>query len=301
MTIKFKIGIFLGISILAAACRPEETGSKAAGVIDGRTVIVRAMTGGRLTEWMSAPGKEVRKGDVLGRVDPAKLDAGLEDLALAERSLALAEERIQSRIPPLQAKVDYWKRQSERLERLKKDQAIAGGELEKARLELLGAETALSDLRKSLSAQAIEKDKIANKRRVLDIARDDLILRSPVDGVVLETHVVAGETLPPGGAAAEILDTAGLWVDVFVEEKELSRLRLADRVAVLIDGQEGREWPGAIIQFGSTAEFSPKFTLSEKERGALLYLVRIRIDPDLKAFKVGMPVTVVLRRPDLKK
>ena len=294
--------VILLMAVLAAGCgREAPTAITAAGVVDGTLVTVRAIAGGRLVEWSPRPGRDVRKNEVLGRLDPSRIENGLEELALAEREIALAEERARGQMPAFQAKVDYLKKQAERLERLKKDQAVAGEEIEKIRLELLGAETALADLRKSLSAQAIEKDKIANKRRALDIARDDLTLRSPVDGVVLETHVVAGETLFPGARAAEILDTAGLWVDVFVEEKELSRLRLADRVAVLVDGQEGREWPGAIIQFGSTAEFSPKFTLSEKERGALLYLVRIRIDPDLKTFKVGMPVTILLRRPDLKK
>jgi HlyD family secretion protein len=300
MTFHYKIGMVLGIGLLAAACRSEETGLKAAGVIDGQTVTVRAMTGGRLTEWTASSGKEIRKGDVLGRIDSARLDIGLEELALAERALVLAEDRIQSQIPPFQAKVDYWKRQAERLERLKKDQAIAGGELENARLELLGAETALADLRKSLSAQAIERDKIANKRRAFDIARDDLILRSPVDGVVLSKSVTAGEILSPGAPAAEILDTSSLWVDVFVEEKDLSRLRLADRVAVLIDGQEGREWPGTIVQFGSTAEFSSKYTVSEKERSSLLFKVRIGIDVDHKTFKLGMPVTVVFGRATVK-
>jgi multidrug resistance efflux pump len=291
----------LSLIVLAAGCgRETQTAITAAGVVDGTVVIVRAIAGGRLVEWSARPGHEVRKNEVLGRLDPSRIENGLEELALSEREIALAEDRDRARMPTLQAKVEYLKKQADRLERLKKDQAAAGDEIEKIRLELLGAETALADLRKSLSAQAIEKDKIANKRRAFDIARDDLFLRAPIDGLVTETHVTAGEILPPGAPAAELLDTSRLWVDVFVEEKELSRLRLADRVAVLIDGREGREWPGTIVQFGSTAEFSSKYTVSEKERSALLFKVRIGLDADPKTFKLGMPVTVVFRRAPVK-
>lgn len=301
MILNVKIGLVFGIGLLAAACRPGETGLKAAGVIDGQIAVVRALSGGRLTEWTAVSGKEVHKDEILGRIDPAKLDTGLEELGLAERAIGLTEERIRSQIPPLQAKVDYWKRQGERLERLRKDQAVAGGELEKARLELLGAETALDDLRKTLSAQAIERDKISNRRRALEMAQDDLVLRSPVDGVILNVNVTAGEILPPGAQAAEILDASSLRVDVFVEEKELSRLRLGDRAAIHIDGLGGTDRTGTIIQFGSKAEFSPQFTLSEKERGGLLFLVRIGIDPDPKIYKMGTPVTVAFGEPPLHK
>jgi HlyD family secretion protein len=285
------------MGILGAACgREAATSIVVAGVVDGTVVTIRAMAGGRLVEWTPAPGQMVRKNEVLGKFDPSRIENGLEELALSEREIAIVEERARGQMPALEAKVGYLKKQIERLDRLKADRAVAGEEIEKARVELLGAEAALSDLQKSLAAQAIQKDKVANKRRALELAKEDLILKSPVDGVLLESHATAGETLPPGSPAAEILDTSSLRVEAYVEQAELSRLSLNGRASVRIDGQEGKEWSGTIIQFGSTAEFSPKFTLTEKERRALLYKVRIRIDSDPVIFKLGMPVTVVLAR-----
>jgi HlyD family secretion protein len=285
------------MGILSAACgREAATAIVVAGVVDGTVVTIRAMAGGRLVEWTPAPGQMVRKNEVLGKFDPSRIENGLEELALSEREIASVEDRARGQMPALEAKVGHLKKQIERLDRLKVDRAVAGEEIEKARVELLGAEAALSDLQKSLAAQAIQKDKLANRRRALELAKEDLILRSPVDGVLMESHATAGETLPPGSPAAEILDTSSLRVEAYVEQAELSRLSLNGRATVRIDGQEGKEWSGTIIQFGSTAEFSPKFTLTEKERRALLYKVRIRIDSDPAIFKLGMPVTVVLAR-----
>jgi len=289
--------MLLFIAWLAGGCgRPAPDALAAAGVVDGTVSYVRPVGGGRLVEWSGFRGKEVLKDEILGRLDPSRIDNGLEELALAEREAGLAEARARGQMPALQTKVDYLKKRIERLDRLKAEQAAAGDEIEKARVELAAAEAGLADLRDSLSAQAIQKDKLANKRRALELAKDDLILRSPAAGIILETRAAAGEVLAPGTPAAEILDTASLSVDVYIEEKELSRLRLGDKAVIRVDGREDREWNGTVVRFGATAEFSPRFTLGEKERQALLYKVTVGLEPDPSVFKLGMPVTVVFAR-----
>jgi HlyD family secretion protein len=114
--------------------------------------------------------------------------------------------------------------------------------------------------------------------------------------VVLETFISQGETVFPGAALADILDLNSLFVDVFIEENEMATLRLNDRAKIVMDGLAGRSFSGYISYFGKKAEFSPKYIVSEKERQALLYQVKVRIDRDLDLFKVGMPVTVVFGR-----
>jgi len=292
-----KAALSLALGIMTIGCgREAPTAVAAAGIVDGTVLNVRTVSGGRLVEWNARPGAEVRKEQVLGRMDPVRIENALNELALAEREITLAEARSRGQMPALRVKAEYVKRQIERLDRLKADQAAAGEEVEKAKVELAAAEAALADLRDSLSSQAIQKDKLAAKRRALDLEKDDLILKSPADGIILESHVSAGEFVPPGVTAAEILDTSDLRVDVYIEEAELSRLRLGDQAAVRVDGQEGREWSGTIVRFGSTAEFSPRYTLSEKERRAVLYKVTLRLEHDPAVFKLGMPVTVLFRR-----
>jgi len=92
---------------------------------------------------------------------------------------------------------------------------------------------------------------------------------------------------------ADILDLSSLYIDVFVEEKELGALKLNQRAKIIVDGLEDRPFSGFIAVFGRKAEFSPKYIVAEKERQALLYQIKVRIDRDLDVFKIGMPVTVV--------
>jgi len=153
-------------------------------------------------------------------------------------------------------------------------------------------EASLFDSRQSLRALSIRWESIQNKKEQLNLILEDYRIVSPVAGVVLEKFVSQGETLFPGNPVADILDRSSLFVETFLEETELSHLRLGQKVDILVDGMEGRTFSGTIIQFGQKAEFSPKYIISEKERRSLLYRIKVRLDQDLEIFKLGMPVTV---------
>jgi HlyD family secretion protein len=95
--------------------------------------------------------------------------------------------------------------------------------------------------------------------------------------------------------AAEILDENSLYLEAFVEEVEMSRLRIGGTAAIAIDGLPTQQFTGKIIQFGRKAEFSPKYVLSEKERQSMLFKIKIAVNTeDRPVFKLGMPVTIKL-------
>ena len=86
-------------------------------------------------------------------------------------------------------------------------------------------------------------------------------------------------------------------IETFLEEQEIGRLSLGQKVDILIDGMEGQIFSGTISSFGRKAEFSPKYIISEKERRSLLYRVKISIDVSgsKPVFKLGMPVTILIK------
>jgi len=89
-----------------------------------------------------------------------------------------------------------------------------------------------------------------------------------------------------------VLDIESLFIETFLEEKEISGLELGQEVIILLDG-EADEFSGEIMSFGREPEFSPKYIISEKERKSLLFKVKIKIKKNLEKFKLGMPVTVI--------
>jgi HlyD family secretion protein len=284
--------VLMCLAVLAASCAKPEKAIKAPGAVDGQVITVKTMAGGTLVTWTAGEGAAVAKGELLGEIDPAKLLNSLQDVDIKGLEVVNQEARLKKKIEDVRANADYLRKQVGRMERLTRDKAIAGDQLEKTQLQLKDAETSLFDLEKSLAALSLQKDELANKRASLELALKDLRVVSPVRGIILETFVSQGEMLLPGTALADVLDLASLYVEVFLEEQEVTSLKLNDKVELQVDGMPGKTFSGTISFFGRKAEFSPKYILAEKERKALLYEVRVRLDQDLDVFKVGMPVTV---------
>ncbi len=288
-----KTALLLLLAAFFFSCRNNDREIRAPGVVDGDIVSVKALASGTLDRLLVREGQAVKRGELIAEINRDKVLNAMEELDLGARETANSEARTRERRPLLSANLDYWRQQAQRFERLKQSQSVSGDQLEKARLQLKEAQTSLAELDRTLESLLIQQERIANKRRALQLAERDLLPRAPVSGIVLETFVSQGESVFPGAALADILDESSLYVEVFIEEREISALRLGQRARIIVDGMAGRDLSGRISVFGRKAEFSPKYIVSEKERQALLYQVKVGIERDHGAFKVGMPVTVI--------
>jgi HlyD family secretion protein len=279
--------------IIFAACT-SKTSERivSAGVVDGDVITVKAAASGKVETLNITEGGSVSQDDLLAAIDTDKIENQLQGLSIQEQEIGVNRKKLDRRIQLLESNLGYWKDQVERFERLQEKESISGDQLEQARLKREEMEASLFDARQSLRALSIQWENIQNRKEQLNLIREDHLIVSPVTGIVLEKFVSQGETLFPGAPVADILDRSSLFVETFLEETELSRLQLGQKVAILVDGMEGRSFSGTIIQFGQKAEFSPKYIISEKERRSLLYRVKVKLDRDLEVFKLGMPVTV---------
>jgi HlyD family secretion protein len=284
--------ILLCLVLAFLSCAKPRPGILAPGTVDGDVYTIKTPAGGTLVAWTAAEGAPVSKGALLGEVDPSKVRNSLDGLEISGNEISNQEGQLRKQIEDARANAAYLRKQVDRLTRLRQDKAVAGDELDKAQLKLTDAETRLYDLERSLHGLTLQRDQLANKRRALDLTLKDLRIVSPVNGTVLETFVSQGEMLLPGTPLADVLDLDSLYVETFLEEQEVAGLRLGDKAEVRVEGLPGRTFEGSVFYFGRKAEFSPKYILTEKERAALLYEVKVGLSGDRSVFKVGMPVTV---------
>jgi HlyD family secretion protein len=85
-----------------------------------------------------------------------------------------------------------------------------------------------------------------------------------------------------------------LWVRAWVDEVNLSRLKMGDKVKVYSDSYPDAPFAGTVGFISTVAEFTPKTVQTESLRTSLVYEVRLTVeDPDGK-LRLGMPVTVQL-------
>lgn len=283
------------LTALYGSCRKEETTLiQAAGVVDGEVITVKSPINGKISELKINQGQKVDKEEIIAALDSSKILNQIEGLEIKEKEVEVNRKKLNRRISLLQKNEAYWKEQVERLQRLREKQSISQDELEKSQLKLEEVETNLFESRQALSALNIQQQNLHNQKEQLRLILEDYIILSPVSGPVLEKFASEGEAVFPGTPLADILDKESLFIETFLEEKELGRLRLGQEASIFIDGLEGRSFTGKVFYFGKEAEFSPKYILSEKERKALLYQVKIKITSETEVFKLGMPVTVHL-------
>jgi HlyD family secretion protein len=268
---------------------------KAPGIVDGEIITVKAAVPGTLQGKMIEEGEKVNKDQVLAQVDAEKIENQLKELEISSREININREKFSKKLKFLGSNIQYLRKQVQRFQRLKKKKSIPGEQLETMELKLLEAETSQFDLKKSLEALTVQKEKIENKREYLQLLLDDHTLKSPVNGVVVEKFVSTGENVFPGTAIADILDTSSLYVEIFIEEKEMAALTLNQEAVIHLDGID-KELTGIVSYFGKKAEFSPKYIISEKERQSLLYRVKIKVEDASGILKLGMPVTIVLEK-----
>jgi HlyD family secretion protein len=102
--------------------------------------------------------------------------------------------------------------------------------------------------------------------------------------------------LAPGALLYVLTDIAHPWLNVYVDEPSLSRVRLGDAVRVRVDGRT-EEFPGKVTFVSEVAEFTPKNVQTPEERAKLVFRVKVGLDNPEGIFKPGMPADAYFGAP----
>jgi HlyD family secretion protein len=164
--------------------------------------------------------------------------------------------------------------------------AAAGRWQEAAEQLKLVQEGARQEVREQARAQ-MEQAKAA-----LELAQTRLSyarLTSPLTGVVLAKSIEPGEYVAPGTPIVTIGEISKPWLRAYVDERDLGRVKLGQKVRVTTDTYPGRPYEGRLSFIASQAEFTPKNVQTEKERVKLVYRVKIDVPNPKLELKPGMP------------
>ena len=211
---------------------------------------------GRVEELRVDLGSIVHKGDILARLTPTDFDLRLRQ---AEAALQQARARLgldptgetdtvdvnqTSLVRQARASMTEAQRQRERVATFVQRGISAKADLEAAdaALEIAAGkhQDALEEVRNRQAILAQRQSELALARQQLD----DTTLRSPIDGVVRERLVFAGEYRSAGTPVATVVRQHPLRLQLAVPERASSALRVGQRVRVSVEGDsevhEGR-------------------------------------------------------------
>lgn len=109
-------------------------------------------------------------------------------------------------------------------------------------------------------------------------------LRAPFDGVIARNNLTAGEQ-PPQGIALLLMDTSGYLLDLPIDETDVVRVSVGQRVEISVDALPDAQVSGVVTRLAYTPV----------RIGQLVtYNVRIALDPTEAALRVGMSVTATI-------
>ncbi len=119
-------------------------------------------------------------------------------------------------------------------------------------------------------------------------------LFAPMDGIILVRSAEPGEYVNPSTPVVTLADLERPWLRAFINELDLGRVRIGDKVLVTTDTYPGRTYPGTLSFVGSQAEFTPKSVQTFEERVKLMYRIKVDLTNPQGELKAGMPADAVI-------
>ena len=172
------------------------------------------------------------------------------------------------------------------------EEALSG--LAQATAQVAAAQAQVSGLKAGASKEQIAalEARVAQAqagRDALIIQRDMMLVKSPMNGTVVNVAVHPGEVATPGSALITVADISDVILTVYVPETSIGQLQMGQPVQVSVDSFPDRVFEGRVSYISDQAEFTPRNVATQEERVNLVFSVEIRIVNEDGALKPGMP------------
>jgi HlyD family secretion protein len=213
-----------------------------------------------------------------------------EEIAQAEAALEIA-----------QADGDRIRLEFQRQKKLYEREVISTREFDQAKTGFEASEARIREAKEFsiLVRKGPRQEKIDQARANLDQAKQALglaqtrfqyaTLLSPITGMVLSENVEPGEYVSPGTSIISMGDVSQLYLRAYINETDLGRVKVGQKVRVTTDTFPGKPYEGKISFIAPQSEFTPKNIQTQKERVKLVYRIKVEIPNPNMELKPGMP------------
>jgi HlyD family secretion protein len=245
--------------------RSLEVTAEAAGLIEPiRLVEVKSKASGEILRLTVESGDHVRRGDLLGEVDPRDVR---NTYAQAEADLDVARARLETS-----------ESARGRATELREANVITQQEFEQAKLDEANARAQFIKARTQLQLAAEQLG--------------DVVIRAPIDGVIIRKDVEAGQIIQSasqnisGGTTVFVMaDLNEMQVRTLVSETDLGKIQPGLPARVTVEAYPGR------IFAGTVTKIEPQAVV---EQNVTMFPVLVHIENRDGALKPGMNAEVVV-------
>ena len=313
------VAVLVGVYIYAESGRYVTTEN---AYIKANVIAISSDVSGRV-EWVGVDDNAlVRKGQILFRLDQQPFKIALErseaELELVRTQVEQLRADYHEAVAQVAAEVERVKfldRQLARQETLKElklasEQAydVAAHDLSLAKRQVRVLRQRVQGVRHSLGGNSDIKAeehprflRVRTERDQASIALADTSIEAPVDGVVSNMKLQAGEYVEEGHAVFSIIETGKVWVEANLKETQLTHVLEGQSASIAVDAYPGVEWPATVdaIAPATGAEFSvlpPQNATGNwvKVVQRIPVLLDVEQPPKGHPLRAGMTVTVAI-------
>jgi HlyD family secretion protein len=254
------LAVLAGVGVWLARRKPEDAAARfesapverrrvtakvvATGTVSALvTVQVGSQVSGRIQEIAADFNSQVKKGQVIARIDPQLFQAALER---ARANATVARANLQR----ARVEAENTRRQAERARALREQKYIAQSELDTAEANAQSSQAQVASAEASLAqAQAAVNEAEVNLRYTTIV--------SPTDGIVISRSVDVGQTVAASLQAPTLFtiaeDLRKMQVNTSVAESDVGRLEPGMRATFTVDAWPGVTFEGSVRQIRNAA------------------------------------------------
>ncbi|NLW44828.1 MAG: efflux RND transporter periplasmic adaptor subunit [Syntrophomonadaceae bacterium] len=199
-------------------------------------------------------GQAVKAGEVVAVLENLELKAQVADI---EANLVQAEASSRSAAYRLQLAELALSNARDNLERVKvlyESGAVSLADYEKARLDMESARAAVEEQEAQLESLSARIQGLRETRGHLAARENELVLKSPVDGVILSLPVKIGQVVAPGTTVATIGGGDGLEVRAYILGEDMAHVAVGQKVLISMPGDDRGHLVGEVSQIYPQAE-----------------------------------------------
>jgi HlyD family secretion protein len=296
----------------------REQAIRGSGLIEVTEVDVAFEVPGTIAERFVDEGALLDRGEPIARLDDREYRLQVERWQAAKAAAEARYELLKrgprgqevdqalAALESAQAEFEVRQRDLARIEELFRRGVVSQAELDRARGAFTAAQSGrdsararLDMLKEGFRTEEIEQGRaqLREAEKALALAELNLArcqLFAPIAGRVLSKNREVGEVVAPGTPVVTMGDLARPWLNVYVSERDLGKLRLGMEAQVYVDAYPGRPFPARVSYIADKSEFTPKNVQTQEERAKLVYRVKVELSNPDGVLKPGMPADVVI-------
>ena len=243
-----------------------------------------------------------------------QLDANKRQLAANKQATSSRQLDLKKQVAAIRQQIVNQQRERQRFTELLKDGAVARKQVDdidyqlqvlKKQLtateeQIASQNAALADQNKGITAQMegidaqqavvnAQQAGVRSQQAQIDDQIAHTFIKSPITGTVLEKYAEAGEFVALGKPLFKVANMKRMFIRAYITSAQLKNIKLGQKVKVMADYGKGQKkaYNGVITWISSRSEFTPKTIVTDNERAALVYAIKIQFQND-GYVKIGM-------------